>query len=297
MLSLILQIQSEAMDGSSSVASLLRKTRAAMVKLDQTDELQWINLELGGYGTVENDKLPVYRKLVGVMKVNNPYHGLQPLFFADPEMAKIFCSAPCRESVAELESLLTSGAGSLQVQLSQEHINLLYEMMIVKLEPILKIERTAVIHVLDAVRNLVLNWSLEMEKVGVLGEGMTFNMEEKEKAQPAGQQFFIQNVGVFGDISGHATVSNTQNASMTLDIGQVHDLVEQLKKLINSLPDATNQSLTPVLEELSSELLETSPRTSRIRMLLQSAKTICEGAAGNIIASGAIASITSLIGS
>jgi hypothetical protein len=297
MSSLILQIQSEAMDGSSSVANLLRKARAAAVKLDLADELQWINWELDGYGGVKTDDLPPYRKLIGEMKVRNPYHGLQPLHFSDQKLAEIFCAAPCRQSVAELEALLTSDSGNLHVQLSQEHIAALHEMMSIKLEPILKIERTAVIRVLDAVRNLVLNWSLEMEKVGVLGEGMTFNLQEKEKAQPAGQQFFIQNVGVLGDISGHATVDNTQNASMALDLGQVRDVVAQLKGLMNSLPEATNQDLTPVLDELSSELLETAPKANRIRTLLQSAKTICEGASGNIIASGAIALLTPLIGS
>lgn len=296
MSSLILQIQSEAMDGSSSVASLLRKVRAAAVKLGLTGELQWITWELDGYYDVEVDDLPPYRKLVGEMKVKNPFHGLQTLQFADAKLAEIVTAAPCRQSVAELEALIASGAGSLHVQLSQEHINLLLRLMSVRMEPILKIERTVVVRVLDAVRNLVLNWSLEMEKVGVLGEGMTFNTQEKIKAQPAGQQFFIQNVGVLGDISGHANVSNTQNASMGLDLGQVCDVVAQLKSLMTSLPAATNQSLTPVLDELSSELLETAPTTSRIRTLLQSAKTICEGATGNIIASGAIALLKPLIG-
>ncbi|GGC03927.1 hypothetical protein GCM10007205_11360 [Oxalicibacterium flavum] len=296
MSSLILQIQSEAMDGSSSVASLLRKVRAAAVKLDLADELQWITLELNGYDDVAEEDLPSYRKLVGEMKVKNPYHGLQTLQFADAKLAEIVTAAPCRQSVAELEALLASGSGSLHVQLSQEHINLLLQLMSVKMEPILKIERTAVIRVLDAVRNLVLNWSLEMEKVGVLGESMTFNTQEKIKAQPAGQQFFIQNVGVLGNVSDHAIVSNTQHASMALDLDQVRDVVAQLNNLISSLPNATNQSLTPILAELNAELVKSAPTTSRIKTLLQSAKSICEGATGNIIASGAIALLTPLIG-
>ncbi|MGB3431731.1 hypothetical protein [Achromobacter sp.] len=296
MSSLILQIQSEAMDGSSSVANLLRKARAAAVKLDLADELQWINWELDGYAGIEEDDLPPYRKLVGEMKVKNPYHGLQPLYFANPKIAEIVCAAPCRQSIAELEALLAAGAGSLHVELSQEHINLLLEMMPVKLEPILKLERTAVIRVLDAVRNLILNWSLEMEKAGVLGEGMMFNTQEKEKAQPAGQQFIIQNVGVLGDISGQATVTNYQNASAALDLNQVRDVVAQLNNLVASLPAAITGSLTPILNELSSQLNGPAPAPGHIRKLLQSAKTICEGAMGNIVASGAIALITPLIG-
>jgi hypothetical protein len=296
MSSLILQIQSEAMDGSTSVASLLRKVRAAAVKLDLADELQWINWELDGYTNVDADDLPPYRRLMGELKVKNPFHGLQPIHFSDPKIAEIVCAAPCRQSVAELESLLAAGPGSLQVQLSQEHINLLLDMMPVQLEPILKLERTAVIRVIDAVRNLVLNWSLEMEKAGVLGDGMMFNMQEKQKAHPAGQQFIIHNVGVLGDISGQATVTNNQNSSVSLDLGEVRDVVAQLNNLMTFLPVTIKESLIPVLDELGSRLQERTPATGRIRHLLQSAKTICEGATGNIIASGAIAILAPLIG-
>lgn len=292
MSSLILQIQSEALESSSSVANLLRKARAAAVKLDLADELQWINWELDGYADIEEDDLPPYRKLVGEMKVKNPYHGLQPLYFADPKIADIVCAAPCRQSIAELESLLAAGAGSLRVELSQDHINLLLEMMPVKLEPILKLERTAVIRVLDAVRNLILNWSLEMEKAGVLGEGMVFDTQEKEKAQPAGQQFIIQNLGVLGDISGQATVTNNQNVSDALDLHQVRDVVEQLSNLVTSLPTEIMRSLVPTLDELKSELIGPTPALGYIRKLLGSAKTICEGATGNIVASGVIALIS-----
>lgn len=296
MSSLILQIQSEALDGSGSVANLLRKARAAAVKLDLADELQWINWELDGYAGIEEDDLPPYRKLIGEMKVKNPYHGLQPLYFADPKIADIVCAAPCRQSVAELEGLLAAGAGSLRVELSQDHINMLLEMMPVKLEPLLKLERTAVIRVLDAVRNLILNWSLEMEKAGVLGEGMMFNSQEKEKAQPAGQQFIIQNLGVLGDISGQATVTNNQNVSVALDLDQVRGVVEQLNNLVSSLPVEIMRSITPTLNELNSELVGPTPAPGYIRKLLHSAKTICEGATGNIVASGVIALISPLIG-
>lgn len=295
MSSLILQIQTEALDGSSSVSGLLRKARAAAVKLGLADELQWIKWELEGYAGVEDADLPLYRKIKGDMKVRNPYHGLQPLNFADPEFVEIMCSAPCRQPAGEVEALLATGE-NLQVQLSQGQINLLLGLMAVKMEPVLHIERTALIRVLNAVRNLVLDWSLEMEKAGVLGEGLNFNTQEKEKAQPAGQQFFIQNLGVLGNISGQAAVTNTQNASLALDLEQVRDVVGQLNALTAALPREIGKSLAPILDELSHRLQEASPAPSGIRELLRSAKTICEGAAGNIVASGAIAILSPLIG-
>ena len=283
------------MDGASSVSGLLRKARAAAVKLGLADQLQWISWELEGYPDEGDADLPPYRTIRGEMKVVNPYHGLLPLNFADPEVAETIRSSPCRQSIAELEALLATGE-NLRVQLSQWQINQLLNSMPIKMEPVLLIDRTALIRVLDAVRNLILNWSLEMEKAGVLGEALTFNSQEKEKAQPVGQQFFIQNLGVLGNISGHATVSNTQDAALTLDFNQARNVVAQLNGLMAALPSEIRSSLAPVLNELNDRLQESSPTPGPIRKLLQSAKTICEGAAGNIVASGAIALLAPLIG-
>ena len=51
------------------------------------------------------------------------------------------------------------------------------------LVPCLRLNRMAYIRILDAVRNAILNWSLKLEKDGILGEGMSFTPQEREVAR------------------------------------------------------------------------------------------------------------------
>lgn len=51
--------------------------------------------------------------------------------------------------------------------------------------------------IIDSVRNILLEWSLKLEKDGILGDGITFSKEEKEKASTV--NYHIQNFsGVLG---------------------------------------------------------------------------------------------------
>jgi hypothetical protein len=59
--SLVEQLQADALDCTVPVTGLLRKAKAAAVKLRRTDLTQWIENELSGYKA--RDDLPPYRVL------------------------------------------------------------------------------------------------------------------------------------------------------------------------------------------------------------------------------------------
>ena len=55
--------------------------------------------------------------------------------------------------------------------------------------------------VIDAVRTMILNWSLKLEEEGILGEGLSFSEEEKQKAATS-TQIRIENFqGILGDVA------------------------------------------------------------------------------------------------
>jgi len=150
--------------------------------------------------------------------------------------------------------------------------------------------------VVEAVRNLLLNWSLELEKAGVLGEEMSFTDAEKAEASTVTQQFIIQNVGVLGNVSGSAKVSNEQTATTSLDAAAVRDFADQAMRNLSSLPEEIRRELEPLIKEIHSELSQKRPDAARLREYLTSAKTIAEGALGNLAASGVVAMIGRLLG-
>ena len=154
-----------------------------------------------------------------------------------------------------------------------------------------------VYNVVDAVRNFVLNWSLELEKAGILGTDMTFSAEEKKEAAPITQQFFAQNIGVVGNVTDQAQVANEQNATMSfsLDVTQVRDFAAQIRESLALLPDDERARVEPALTDLEGELANDVPNQSRLRELLGSIRSVCEGAAGNLTAQGIGGIISSLI--
>ena len=108
-------------------------------------------------------------------------------------------------------------------------------------------------NIVDRVRTLVVEWTLELETAGVLGEGMSFTLTEKEKAASVTNNYFAQNMGVAGDVSGHAQVHNQQVAAAGLDLAKVQDLVTQLREMASILPAGTRDAVAAQLQALAEE--------------------------------------------
>jgi hypothetical protein len=282
---LISKLQSDALNPGVSVSQLLRTAKLVATKLDLKDALVCIDRELTGYMKVED--LPPYRRLHGEPKGWNPYHGWQPIHFPDPELARSFSDAPIGQPAPAIEHSISNGRkgtcvfpypAEIKSQLVQAlqtdvHMQLTYE---------------DVSNIIEQVRNLILNWSLELDKAGIVGEDMTFTAEEKREAGPVTQQFIIQNVGVLGNVSDRAQVTNQQTAVATLDLGKVQDFVAQARGALDNLPAATRREVEPVLEDVERELNSATPDRSKLGRLLGSVRSICEGAAGNLTAEGIV---------
>lgn len=270
-LPLILQIQADAMDDSVSITSLLRKTKAAAIKLGVEDQLPWLAHELEGYTNI--DDLPEYRKIRGVLKARNPFHGLIPFFIQDSELAEALSLAPTTQPIAELESLLSDPSStSMHFQLPQGRLNILLSIMEVRMEPVLTVSSAALVGILSAVKNLVLDWSLEMEKSGIIGENMSFSQKERENATSITHQFNIQNVGVLGDLREHSSATINQNALAEADLKSIQQIMEQLFSQLSSFPASAQEELRPLIKEVQKEIQEASPSTEIIK---RSLKSVC----------------------
>jgi len=160
----------------------------------------------------------------------------------------------------------------------------------------ISIQRAQLWNIVEQVRNLILNWSLELEKAGVLGEDMHFSEQEKGDAKPVTQQFIIQNVGVLGNVSDQASVTNQQTAKIELDLEQVRDFLRQARAALPQLPEKAQEAVRPVLETINRELEAEKPNSSKIRAAFGSLRKIGEGIAGNLTAQGIIAMVKMIVG-
>ncbi|MGI9533388.1 MAG: hypothetical protein ACR2NW_00420, partial [Thermodesulfobacteriota bacterium] len=180
MSSVILELQNDALNKDVSVTDLLRKASVVARKLKITEFEKWIQSELNGYS--KPDDIPEYRHIVGIVKARNPYQGWQPALFPSYELEEAFSKRSISQTISEIESLLAekeSGSG-LQVPFSAVDGNTLRGVFGFDWPITLTISFASLVRIIDAVRNIILNWSLKLEEDGILGKGLTFTSKEKK---------------------------------------------------------------------------------------------------------------------
>jgi hypothetical protein len=290
--SAVIDLQRQAMDPGTPVSHLLRVAKVMAVKLNLADALVWIDAELDGYMEKSFEDLPAYRRLSGEWVGLSPYSGWQTIHFDTPDFAEWATRAPIGLSIAALENELgdrkSGGKGAVSF-LGQQELRSKFVREFRLREARLEVPQAQVWAIVDRVRSLVLDWTLELEKAGVLGHGLQFTPKEKVAASVT-KNYFIQNAGVVGDVSG-GNVQNSQTATANINVDMLTDIVAQVRPLLDRLPKATADELAPVLDEIENP----STPPSRMASLAASAKRILEGASGNIVAEGFIGLLGKLL--
>ena len=214
--SIVEQLRDLALDPNSDVEELLNKALFVARKLKIKDFRKWCELELEGYGSEE---LPIYRKLRGQLKAVNRIHGYIP-FIIPPELDEIVTLIEVNQGIGELNNLLKQEADSFMNIIIPEMRQILLEMQkdqFSQLEPRVLFARTQLMGVLTKIRTIILNWSIQLEEDGILGEGLKFSKEEKKAAMSV-NHFNIQNMqGVVGNVSGGIINQNNQMKIKAMD--------------------------------------------------------------------------------
>jgi len=296
--SMVLALQREALKSDVSVASLLRNAKVIAAKLSLDDALVWINRELDGYPNALVKDLPEYRRLRGRAKAWNPYRGWLPIESRDAKVLEYLSFAPIGQAMGAIEHGLEKDIERGGVftfpyppEMRVKVQNAINDFTDVHIE----IDPGQIRNIVDQVRNLVLNWTIELEKAGIRGEEMTFSSEEKMDAPKANQNFFIQNVGVLGNVSGQASVHNQQTGS-NLDIQKIKDLLAQSAAIAGALPEATRNEMQPVLSSIQTEIARPEPDQGKLAEMLSSVRKVCEGATGSLAAQGIVQLIKIIFG-
>jgi AbiTii len=294
--SLISKLQAEAVNPEASVTNLLRVAKIVATKLNLGDALVWIDRELTGYMDLAIKDLPPYRRLTGAPKAYNPFYGWQPIHFRDAKTAKFLSEAAVGQALGAIEKTIRNKESGSYVFPYPHEIKLDVQKAIeVPTDVHVEVQYGQLWNIIEQVRNLILNWALDLEKAGVVGENMQFSETEQENALPVTQQFFIQNVGILGNVTGDATVSN-QRATVDLHIGRVKEFVATGLATLASLPPSPQAEARSILRSIEEETKANTPNTSRIREWLISLRRICEGVTGSVAAQGLLAMLKMLLG-
>lgn len=177
MTGLVEQLQAEALNPSVSVSTLLRKVKVAAVKLRLEDTVEWADKELKGY----TESVPPYRIARGRCMGFNPYHGWS-VVGGDAKVVDALSQRAIGQAISSLEELVTGEKDQLMISLPAKTANSIKSNNPACHDVALFISQADLTAMIDHVRNLVLDWALDLEKAGIMGEGLSFTPLEQQKA-------------------------------------------------------------------------------------------------------------------
>lgn len=287
MAGLVLELQRETLNSSVPVTDLLRKALVVAKKLEVQEFEKWILLELEGYS--KGEQIPEYRIVRGEVRVWNPYYGWQPLGFSKPGQAQKISTRTIGQPISGLESIARGQEKDsiLYIDFPKEVESQLMNGMDVPLRPTLHVSDVHVHGIIDAVRNVVLKWSMKLEEDGILGEGLSFSLRERELASEASYNV----VNFYGPVGQSQLQQGTLQSTQTLVIEKVdtkilREFIEKTKRSLENLGLGTpeKEELRAEISTLEAQASSPKPKILIVRESLLSLRRILEGAAGSAAA-------------
>lgn len=300
MTAIVTELVNMASDPSVLITDLLRRALVAARRLGVVEFVDWINGELNGYSALkydDPDSLPEYRKIQGQLVVENPRIGDIP-FIAPHEISDLLTEFTFVQSVPELVDL-TSRDGVIKSYFSPELEAQIMQMMRSQvgyvMRPALVLSASQLTGLVEIIRNRVLDWALDLEDKGVVGEGLSFTQREKDIVKE--HHYHFSNVSGSQIQIGSHGASQVQN-EQPVDSKQVQELIIALSAIVNQsyLSDGVVGELRAELATLKAQLESPKPKWEIMKSTAKSIKAIAEGAAGNILGALAQPHVATLIG-
>ena len=142
----------------------------------------------------------------------------------------MMAEAPISQSCATLvETVKNNKSGVLHFPLPGPLVASLNEILTYPTaRMVIQFSPAAAVGILDNVRNRILDWAIQMESEGVVGEGLTFTDAERKQAQSV-----MTTVNIYGNNAGHIGSGNSGD----IDAEQTHNdgqLFASLAKAIHA---------------------------------------------------------------
>lgn len=290
---IIEQIQKDALDPNFPVSALLRKVKLAATKLKLPKVEDWVDSELKGYSR----EVPQYRRVRGLPKARNPLRGWIPIS-GDVATMEFISTFPVGQAISGIENLLSRPEGDrLMFPYPPDLVEKLNQGTGVYFAEMgLHVDRSAAVAIVDAVRTLVLEWAIELEKNGITGSDVSFSSEEQKLAQKAGVNIQIGSIASFTGNLGASGVSG--------DVIATHVTAENVRDFVNQVKQQTEQLVREGVDrtELQAclkaieDALHSKKSASVISQLLEELKGVVIKAGGKLVSSGVLALLHQLTG-
>lgn len=292
-MSLIEIIQKQAIDANSDVNSLLLSAKLAASKLGQIDSVKWIKKELTGYSS-STDPLPEYRIIQ-----------CRPQFFNDvhrkwfPLICDELNTARITDGAGKIQELIRQQDGDPSILITGELRDYICRGLRFETDVRLLLDKANLKAILDEDRHKILDWTIELERNGIKGEGLSFPQEQIDRGKHL--TITINNSGHmngfgFGD---NATISANQitKSNVTMDANKINEILSQLEPIINhiGLEEEKRREAEKTITELRQELDKSILDDGKCKSNLDFLKEILIQAGAPLITNGLVQAIQGLL--
>ena len=156
-------------DPAVKTTDLLRKAKVVARILKQAEWATWIDHELRGYP--DDAKLPSYRVIRCELKARNPFRGLIPIIIDHPEFAEAVSTCSIGQPISGLEDVAIPGK-NVSMVLPPEMMAMLMQDLNISMEPVRVVGGNQIRALVDAVRDQLLTWVLDLVEAGIEGDEM-----------------------------------------------------------------------------------------------------------------------------
>ncbi|MGD9655297.1 MAG: hypothetical protein AB7U44_08880 [Sulfuricurvum sp.] len=282
--SIVLELQKEALDQNISITTLLRKALLAAKKLKVIEFENWILNELNGY---ENHEIPDYRKIKGIVKAYNPYHGWKPIIFSDKKFEETLSYRDTGQPIAEIEQLInTPDHNEYQIPIPSHLQKKLMKAIGYDTEITFFVPETSLVKIIDIVRTSILNWTLKLEEDGIQVEHISFKQKENTSKTSTNINYF------YGPVTNSQFQHESPNPNQiinqsALDLSKLTNIIYELEESLNNFSHEIKdlEELKADIATLKLQINSPKPKNSIIKHSLESVKTILEGTSSNVLAS------------
>jgi hypothetical protein len=258
----VIKLQQLALDPNIPIIELLTNAYVIALKLDIINFSDWCKKELHGYQ--EDDQIPAYRFFRGNIYASDS-EGYKPVILSG-ENAEYYEMKIIRDAITNLQSLSSTNESQILLKLDPEFEkyfiekftqddrqrfsrlgltnNPYYDLVAPTYMPVLAISKAQIEHVFVIIRDIILNWSLSLEKQGILGDGLIFTKQEKQMTQNV--NYNIGNVGNMANHNDNSTINQTSTNTVQVIKGDFNSLASKLKAY--GVEEADIQDLKNVID-------------------------------------------------
>lgn len=275
---IVMELQSDLISSNCDVLNALRKAKVIATKLNLLEFNSWIDQELNGY---TSNEVPTYREVRGVLKAKTSWTNWQSVQFDDQETESALCVHRVQNSISVILSSLKNEnpfilypQGVMQDKLNRRcHTEVPAEFAVF-------VDKSSLLSMVEAVINTLLDWTLDLEKKGIVGEKLTFSEPEKGAAK----ELSSHNTNIFcNSITGSQFLIGENANAIDNTIGS--NIMTEVKEAINKeqLNDNDKDKALQLLSEIN-EKIEQKRKPHVIRAVLVELKDFLLNAGATVTA-------------